>query len=89
LDELDKTKSIEQKLRDLLVREIKGRILKYEIMIKTFESKYHMSFQDFDQKDMIEKLGHTWDVERDYFDWEMATTELTHLKEILKRLTHI
>lgn len=57
------------------------------MMIRLFESKYGMSFKDFDKKNMVEKLGHTWDAERDYFDWEMAVTELEHLKEALRRLT--
>jgi len=72
---------------ELAVQEVKRRILKYELMIRVFESSYKMSFQKFEEQDMVEKLGHTWNVERDYFDWELATTEPKSFKEILRRLT--
>jgi len=84
---LERSKPIEESLRKLAVQEVKRRILKYELMIRVFESSYKMSFQKFEEQDMVEKLGHTWDVERDYFDWELATTELKSFKEILRRLT--
>lgn len=87
LRQIDRTKSIEQKFKELITREVEVRILKYKMMVKSFESKYGMNFKDFDERGMVEKLGHTWDVEGDYFDWEMAVTELEHLKEALKRLT--
>ncbi|KPV63124.1 MAG: hypothetical protein AOA65_1436 [Candidatus Bathyarchaeota archaeon BA1] len=87
LKEMERTKPLEQKFRELIIREVEGRILRYEMMIEFFESKYGMGFKDFDERGIVEKLGHTWDVERDYFDWEMAVTELEYLKEALRRLT--
>lgn len=83
---LERSKPPGEALKGLMIREVNRRIRKYELMVKVFESRYKMSFREFDERDAVEKLGHTWDVERDYFDWELATTEVDALKEVLRRL---
>ncbi|MBE0513040.1 hypothetical protein IBX38_08315 [Candidatus Bathyarchaeota archaeon] len=83
---LERSKPIGEALKGLMVHEVERRICRYKLMAKVFESKYKMSFREFDEQDAVEKLGHTWDVERDYFDWELATTELESLEKILRRL---
>ncbi len=83
---LEKGRPLGENLRKLLAEQIRSRIFRYEVLVKTFQGKYGMSFKAFDKRDMVEKLGHKWDVERDYFDWELAETELPSLRRALRRL---
>jgi len=83
---LERSKPVGEALKKLMVHEVERRMRRYRLMVKVFESKYKMSFREFDEQDAVEKLGHTWGVERDYFDWELATTELEPLEKILGRL---
>lgn len=83
---LERSKPVGKALKGLMAHEVERRIRRYRLMVKVFESKYKMSFREFDEQNAVEKLGHTWDVERDYFDWELATTELDSLEKILGRL---
>ena len=82
---LERSKPVGEALKGLLVHEVERRMRRYRLMVKVFEAKYRMSFREFEQN-AVEKLGHTWDVERDYFDWELATTELESLEKVLRRL---
>lgn len=55
-----------------------------EEMIKEFEYKYG-SFSNLKEK--IMKDEHTWEEEKDFFDWEVAITERDKLK--LKRISGV
>jgi len=35
----------------------------------------------------LDKLGHTWEIEQDYYEWDRAVTELNKLKEIIGALS--
>ncbi len=65
---LEKGRPLGENLRRLLAEQIQSRILRYEVLVKTFQGKYGMSFKAFNKSDMLEKLGHKRDVERDHFD---------------------
>lgn len=62
------------------------RIIEFEGVVKGMEEKYGMVFKQFEDRDMLNKLGHSWDVEQDYYDWDRAATELKKFKDILKSL---
>jgi len=50
-----------------------------EEMIEAFESKYG-SFNKLKEKIMNDE--HTWEEERDFFEWEAAITEMKKLKRL-------
>jgi len=83
---LEKGRPLRENLRRLLVEQLQSRILRYEVLASTLQGKYGMNFREFHEKDIVRKLGHGWDVERDYCDWELAETELASLKKTLRRL---
>ncbi len=76
IDRVEEGNGLDEKVKKLADKEINRRIAKYEMIIRRFEKKYGMKFSEFKEKNMVEKLGHTWEVERDFFDWELAETEL-------------
>ena len=59
---------------------------KLESAVKRMEEKYGATFEEFEEGDMLSKLGHSWEVEQDYYDWDRAVTELKKFREILKSL---
>lgn len=76
----------EDVLVDALKRYIVMRIVEFEGVVKRMEEKYGVIFEQFEDRDMVNKLGHSWEVEQDYYDWDRAVTELRKFKEILKSL---
>lgn len=76
----------EDVLVDALKRYIVMRIVEFEGVVKRMEEKYGVMFEQFEDRDMVNELGHSWEVEQDYYDWDRAVTELGKFKEILKSL---
>jgi hypothetical protein len=76
----------ESVLADALKRYVVTRIIEFEGVVKRMEEKYGMAFERFEDRGMLNKLGHSWEVEQDYYDWDRAVTELKKFKEILKSL---
>jgi DNA-binding transcriptional regulator GbsR (MarR family) len=69
-----------------LKRGVMMSIVELEGVAKRMEEKYNVTFEQFEQRDMLNKLGHSWEVEQDYYDWDRAVTELKKFREILKSL---
>jgi uncharacterized protein YxjI len=84
LDKIGVGAGLDEKLLKLAEKEVRRKIVKYELMIRRFERKYNMSFPEFRDKNMVDELGHSWEVEGDFFDWELAVTELEDLRNLLK-----
>lgn len=76
----------EDVLVDALKRYVVMRIVEFEGVVKRMEEKYGVIFGQFEDRDMVNELGHSWEVEQDYYDWDRAVTELRKFKEILKSL---
>lgn len=76
----------EEVLISALKKEILIKVLELEGLVKRMEEKYGVTFEEFEQKDMLNKLGHSWEVEQDYYDWDRAVTELKKLKDMVKAL---
>ena len=59
-----------------------------EQQIKTYEKRYGMPFEQFQQaweKDQIADK-YSYEVEKDYWEWEAAQTDLSRLREMLETL---
>ena len=74
----------EDGLNEILKNEITRKIKKYLIMIKHFEDKYKMDFETFEASHKNEDM--VYEMEKDYFDWDMAVTVVEDLKEELRLL---
>lgn len=69
-------------LRDCVLR----KIVELNQVVRKFERKYGVSFKEFEKRDMLNQLGHTWDVEENYYEWDRAVTELGKLEDVLMEL---
>ncbi|MCL0034966.1 hypothetical protein M1O19_01850 [Dehalococcoidia bacterium] len=54
--------------------------------IRSMERKFGVTIEEFEQRNLLDKLGHSWEVEQDYYEWDRAITELKKLEEILGSL---
>lgn len=66
-------------IKELLKGELRRKRNKYLYMIKTFEKKHNMKFNDFEKAYKNRKMDYVR--EKDYFDWDMAVTVLEDIEE--------
>jgi len=77
-------KTLEQALAQLLLERAQKNLIKYQSMARQFEAKYDKSFKDFRQQVLNSQPA--FDVEHDYFDWELAITGIDDMKKEIERL---
>ncbi len=73
----------------LAIKELVTLKLEHAILTqKTFEQKYKMDFNEFEQAWNIGKIKdkYLYTVEKDYWEWEASITDKQRLEEILKWL---
>ena len=73
---------IVEAIKELITRELIRKKNKYMFMVKNFEKKYHMEFKDFEKVHKDQKMD--YELEKDYFDWDMAVTVLEDIEEEMK-----
>lgn len=61
-------------IKDLVSHELIRNKNKYLFMIRQFEKKYGMEFNEFEEKNKGVKMD--YESEKDYYDWDMAVTAL-------------
>ena len=76
--------TLEESLNEILRNEIQRKIKKHMMMIKHFERKYNMDFNIFEKNRVTKEMA--YEIERDYFEWDMAITMIEDLKEELAQL---
>ena len=81
--------NIERGMAKLLYNETRRKLIEYELRDRNLTKKYGMSFEDFREKNMIEKLGYTWEVEKDYQNWEIARDGIETMEEIIDKVRNI
>ena len=67
-----------------LKRDILIKLLELNQIVRKLEEKYGVSFNDFDKQNLLDRLGHTWDIEEDYYEWDRVVTESHKLEETLR-----
>ncbi len=78
---------MEQILAQLLLERAQKSLIKYRTMAHRFEVKYGQDFGTFRQKLLATEPP--FDMEQDYFDWEMAVTGITDMEEEIARLERV
>ena len=75
--------TLEESLKDMVLSEIKRKLLSFEVIDAQYKRKYKMEFEGF-YKNKIEDKTPSFDEEEDYFNWEMAVTGIKELTKELK-----
>ena len=84
VERLMPSRSFEESLAKLLLLQARRNLLKYQTMDRRFQKKYRNTFEQF----RAERLGSPmpFEVEQDYFDWELAITGIDEMREEITRL---
>ncbi len=80
---ITKKESIIDAIKELVRRELIRKKNKYSFIIKDFDKKYKMTFDEFEGQCKI-KMNN--EIEKDYLDWDMAVTALEDIEEGLKEI---
>jgi hypothetical protein len=84
LERLEPTGDYNQSLAKVLLAHARRNLAKYNLMIKNFEKKYGMSFAEFSDSDLMKEPA--FEVEQDFFDWDMAITGLEDMRQEIQLL---
>lgn len=76
--------SLEQVLAELMLGRVQKNLIKYKTMARQFEAKYKQDFDSFRQE--VLDIEPDYEVEKDYFDWELAVTGISDMKKEITRL---
>ncbi len=79
-------KNPEEGTIQLVINELRRRLAEYKLMDKTFRERYKMDFDEFKKERVVEKSGHSFQVEEDYCDWELALDGIETISAELKKL---
>jgi len=76
--------SLDQVLAELLLERAQKNLIKYKTMVRQFEAKYSQNLEAF--RHDVMRSEPSFEVEQDYFDWELAVTGLADMEEEIRHL---
>lgn len=76
--------SLDQVVVELLLERARKNLIKYQTMVRQFETKYGKEFDVFRQNVLVSEPS--FEMEQDYFDWELAVSGITDMKEEIEHL---
>ena len=77
---------LDAKLARLVKGELLRRLARYELSDKHLARKYGMSFEEFKRNRVVVREGYSYEVESDFWDWEMALDGVQTTRELLETL---
>jgi len=78
--------TIEVNLNALIEGEYYRRLARYRLTDMNLSKKYGMSFAEFEEMDVTESEGHSWEMEQDAIAWETAVDGIATVKRQLNDL---
>jgi hypothetical protein len=73
-------------LARLVENELRHRLNRYQFTDRTLTRKYQMPFADFQARRVVEQHDHSFEVEADLWDWEMALDGMETVQTLLAEL---
>jgi Ribonuclease G/E len=86
ISELEIEGDINRKLEHFIERELIRRLIRYQLTNRLFKEKYGMSFDEFKKNKIVQKKNYSFEVESDFWDWEMALDGIETIERKLKVL---
>jgi len=77
----------DQVFAQLLMERAQKNLIKYRTAVRDFEAKYGVDFLTFRQQVLAGQPA--FEVEQDYFDWELAVTAVGDMEDEIKRLRRL
>ena len=76
--------SLDQVMVELLLERAQKNLIKYQTQVRQFETKYGKDFETFRQE--VSRSEPPFEMEQDYFDWELAVTGVSDMGNEIERL---
>ena len=76
----------EDELKEVLQRDYMRRLTRYRIIDAFYKKKYGMDYEDFEETNVVETQGYTYEVESDAQEWELAIDGIMTIGKKLKEL---
>lgn len=77
----------DQVFAQLLLERAQKNLIKYRTAVRNFETQYGVDFPTFRQQILAGQPS--FEVEQDYFDWELAVTATGDMEDEIKRLRRL
>ncbi len=87
--QLEPERDTHSALELLLENEMIRRLNRYQLTDRTLRRKYEMSFAEFKERRVVEEQGYSFDVESDFWNWEMALDGIETVETMLTSLRNI
>jgi hypothetical protein len=69
-----------------LISDYEKKLLVYRFTDEMFKKKYKMTFDEFEDRNIIENKNFSWEVENDSAEWEHALEGIRYIQEKLSML---
>ena len=76
--------SLEQVMAELLLERAQKNLIKYQSALHQFEAKYPQGFEAV--RAAVAREESSTEMEQDYFDWELALTAVSDMREEIEHL---
>lgn len=86
IEGLEPEGDLSAKLERLVENELLRRLIRYELVDRRLSQKYGMSFDEFKENRIVEQEGYSFQVESDFWDWEMALDGIETVQDMLQTL---
>lgn len=83
---LEPEEDVDTVFKHLVENELVRRLNRYQLTDRTLSDKYQASFETFKTQNVVEELGYTFEVESDFWDWEMAQDGIETVRAMLDEL---
>lgn len=83
---LEPDQDVDTTVERLVENELVRRLNRYQLTDRTLSGKYQMSFEVFKTQNLVEERGFTFEVESDFWDWEMAQDGIETAQAMLAEL---
>ena len=87
IERLEQGDSLDAKLERLVENELLRRLARYELVDKQLTRKYSLSFEEFRRNRVVEQQGYSFEVESDFWDWELALDGVATIRDMLAAMT--
>ncbi|ODS43109.1 MAG: hypothetical protein MSIBF_05705 [Candidatus Altiarchaeales archaeon IMC4] len=69
-----------------MASELRRKLIEYRIVDERFRQEYGMGFDEFKKKNIVGRQKHSFNVESDFCDWELAVDGIGTINKELKRI---
>lgn len=79
----------EKEIKEALLAEYEKKLVLYRLVDEHLKKKHGMSFEEFEERNIVRDKGFSWEVEKDAMDWEHAVAGIRYLREKINKLKEV